>query len=227
MVWATRWLTVRMTRMRRVSRVLDGPNWVRFGTALLVAALVGWLLSPDSVEAALLGGWAGAGLVFVTWTALVIVPMDPEATSEHAVREEPARSVAHLIVLLAAVASLAGVAVTLVGGVLGSGDITMATVLASVVVSWACVHTVFALRYARAYYTAPAGGIDFHQSEPPRYTDFTYLAITVGMSFAVSDTDLASSAMRRVAQVHALLAYLFGTVVVALLINLVAGLAGT
>jgi len=216
-----------MTRMRQVSRVLDSPPGVRIGAALLVGLLLGWLLSWDSVAAAVLGGWAGAGLVFVAWTALVIVPMDPEDTSEHAVREEPTRGVANLIVLLAALASLAAVAVTLVGGVVGNGDVTMAAVLAAVIISWACVHTVFALHYARAYYTAPAGGIDFHQTEPPRYTDFTYLAITVGMSFAVSDTDLRSSAMRRVAQVHALLAYLFGTVVVALLINLVAGLANT
>jgi uncharacterized membrane protein len=216
-----------MTGTRRVSRVLDSPHGVRIGVAVLAGVLLGWLLSWSSVTAAVLGGWAGAGLVFVAWTALVIVPMDPDETSEHAVREEPTRGVAHVIVLLASLASLAGVAVALVGGALGGGDITIAAVLAAVIVSWACVHTVFALRYARAYYTAPAGGIDFHQSEPPRYTDFTYLAITVGMSFAVSDTDLASSAMRRVAQVHALLAYLFGTVVVALLINLVAGLAGT
>ncbi|MFC8799682.1 DUF1345 domain-containing protein [Promicromonospora sp. NPDC057138] len=216
-----------MTRMRQVSRVLDSPPGVRIGVALLVGALLGWPLSWDSAAAAGLGGWAGAGLVFVFWTVLVIVPMDPEETSEHAVREEPTRGVASLIVLLAALASLAGVAVALVGGVLGNGDITIAAVLAAVIVSWACVHTVFALHYARAYYTAPAGGIDFHQTEPPRYTDFTYLAITVGMSFAVSDTDLGSSAMRRLAQLHALLAYLFGTVVVALLINLVAGLANT
>ena len=205
--------------------MLDGSPGTRIGAALLFGVLLGWLVPWDSVAAAVLGGWACAGLVFVVWTALVIVPMGSRATSEHAVREEPTRAVANLIVLLAALASLAGVAVVLTGGVLGSGDITMAAVLAAVVVSWACVHTVFALHYARAYYTAPAGGIDFHQMAPPRYTDFTYLAITVGMSFAVSDTDLASSGMRRVAQVHALLAYLFGTVVVALLINLVAGLA--
>lgn len=214
-----------MTATQRASQVLDGPHGVRIGVALLVGVLLGWLLAWDSVVAAVLGGWAGAGLVFVAWTALVIVPMDPDETSEHAVREEPTRAIANLIVLLAAVASLAGVAVALVGGGLGAGTVTMGAVLAAVVVSWACVHTVFALHYARAYYSEPAGGIDFHQGEPPRYTDFTYLAVTVGMSFAVSDTDLASSGMRRIAQVHALLAYLFGTVVVALLINLVAGLA--
>lgn len=216
-----------MTGMRRLSRVLDSPTGVRISVAFGVGVLLGWLLSWESAVAAVLGGWAGAGLVFVAWTMLVIVPMDPEATSEHAVREEPTRGVANLIVLLAAVASLAGVAIALVGGGLDDDDVTMGAVLASVIVSWACVHTVFGLHYARAYYTTPAGGIDFHQTEPPRYTDFTYLAITVGMSFAVSDTDLGSSSMRRIAQVHALLAYLFGTVVVALLINLVAGLANT
>ena len=66
--------------------------------------------------------------------------------------------------------------------------------LASVVASWAAIHTVFALRYARMYLTDGAGGIDFHQDEPPRYTDFAYVAVTVGMSFAISDTDLGSSA---------------------------------
>ena len=218
-------MTEQMTGMRRLSSVLDGPHAVRIVVSLLVGALLGWLLAWDSTAAALLGGWAGAGLVFVGWTALVIVPMDPRATSEHAVREEPTRGIAHVIVLLAAVASLGGIVVVLVGGVRADGTVTTAAVLTSVVVSWACVHTVFALHYARAYYSAPAGGIDFHQTAPPRYTDFTYLAVTVGMSFAVSDTDLGSSEMRRIAQVHALLAYLFGTVIVALLINLVAGLA--
>ena len=66
--------------------------------------------------------------------------------------------------------------------------------LASVVASWAAIHTVFALRYARMYLTDGAGGIDFHQDEPPRYSTSPTVAATIGMSFAISDTDLGSSA---------------------------------
>ena len=82
----------------------------------------------------------------------------------------------------------------------------------------------FALRYARIDLSGGAGGIDFHTDEPPRYSDCAFVALTVGMSFAISDTDLASSTMRRTALAHALLSYLFGTVIIALLVNLVASI---
>ena len=214
-----------VTTAQRISKALDTPAWVRIGVATVVGLLVGVLLGWASAAAATLGGWAAAGLVFVVWTMLVVVPMDAEATSEHALREEPSRVIGHVIILLAGVASLAGVVIVLGGGGLKNQPITGTAVLSAIVASWATTHVAFALRYARMYYGVPAGGIEFHQAEPPRYTDFTYIAVTVGMSFAISDTDLASSSFRRVAQIHALLAYMFGTVIVALLVNLVAGLA--
>lgn len=214
-----------MTTTRRLARALDATPGTRIAVAAVAGALVGLLLTWRSAVAAGLGGWAAAGLLFVAWTWLAVAPMDAEATAEHALREVPGRVLAHGIVLLAGLASLGGVVVALVGDGLRGNPVTAAAVLAAVVASWAATHTVFALRYARMYYTAPVGGVDFHQGDPPRYTDFSYLAVTVGMSFAVSDTDLASSSFRRTAQVHALLAYLFGTVILALLVNLVAALA--
>lgn len=209
-----------------MGRALDVLPAVRIGVATAIGIVVGLVLTWSSREAALLGGWAAAGLVYVLWTLLVIVPMDGDATNAHALREVPTRVMAHAIVLLASLASLGGVAAVLVGGQTKHKPVVMAAVLTSVVASWAATHVTFALRYARMYYAAPVGGIDFHQKEPPRYTDFTYLSVTIGMSFAVSDTDVAASRFRRTAQVHALLSYLFGTVIVALLVNLVAGLSG-
>ena len=93
----------------------------------------------------------------------------------------------------------------------------------TVVVSWAVVHTVFAVRYADLYYRA-GGGVDFNEDAKPDYRDFAYLALTIGMTFQVSDTDLQSKAIRRTAIRHALLSYLFGAVVIAMVINVVAGL---
>jgi uncharacterized membrane protein len=215
------------TDAARSRRALDLPPGVRLAVAAAAGVAVGVVLNFESLTASLLGGWAAAGLIFTAWTLAVIVPMDAQETAEHALREEPTRFLERVVVLIAALASLAGLVVVLAGGGLRTNPLTAATVLAAVVASWASVHTLFAVRYARLYYTPPVGGIDFHNDdEAPQYTDFTYISFTVGMSFAISDTDLRTTAMRKAAQVQGLLAYLFGTVVVALLVNLIAGLAG-
>jgi uncharacterized membrane protein len=93
-----------------------------------------------------------------------------------------------------------------------------------VVLSWALVNTVFALKYARLYYAGEDGGIDFHQEQPPTYSDFAYVAFTVGMSFAISDTDLGQPDIRKVALGHSLLSFVFGTFVIAVAVNVVANL---
>ncbi|HEV7424435.1 MAG TPA: DUF1345 domain-containing protein, partial [Candidatus Paceibacterota bacterium] len=68
------------------------------------------------------------------------------------------------------------------------------------------------------------GGIDFNNNLPPAYSDFVYLALSIGMTFQVSDTSLKSNEFRRLALRHALISYLFGTVIVATTINLIVGL---
>jgi uncharacterized membrane protein len=211
----------------RVAALLDVPPAVKLGGAAATGVVVGLVLQLGSAAAALLGGWAAAGTIFVVWTLAAVTPMDAQATAAHALREEPARAIERLVVFIAAGASLAGLVAVLMQGGLRSDPAGSAAVLAAVVASWGCIHTLFALRYARLYYTAPEGGIDFHLEEggAPTYTDFTYVAFTVGMSFAISDTDLRTTTMRRAAQAHALVSYLYGTVIVALLVGLIGGLA--
>ena len=96
-------------------------------------------------------------------------------------------------------------------------------VVVSVVLSWAAVHVVFTLRSARLYH-AQDGGIDFHADAPPDFKDFLYVALTIGMTFQVSDTDLNAKSIRMTAIRHALLSYLFGVVVVSTTINVIATL---
>ena len=211
--------------IRRSRRFGDVSPLVRLIAGGVVGLAAGLGFTWQSGMAALLGGWAVAAAVYVGWTWLALVPMDPQETMAHATREEPTRAGAHVVVTAAAVLSLVGVGAVLVGGSKRDPQVLIAA-LSTVVASWAAVHTIAAVRYARVYGTDPVGGINFHQDEPPRYTDFAYIALTVGMSFAISDTDLASSELRRVTLGHALLSYVFGTVVVALLVNLVAGLGG-
>ncbi|MGY1634877.1 DUF1345 domain-containing protein [Geodermatophilus sp. SYSU D01186] len=176
-------------------------------------------------EIAVLVGWAVAagGLLFWVWR--ISWPRDAEGTKRLA-EEEGRTRVTDTAVLGAAVASLAAVVEGLVRS--GSGDaVGVATVLLGVLVvilSWALVNTVFALKYARWYYSGGDGGIDFGQREPPAYSDFAYVAFTVGMSFAMPDTQLQDTSIRKVALGHALLSYLFGTVVIAVAVNLVTNL---
>ena len=212
-------------RLRRLSGLLDVRPGIRIAVSAAAGIAVGLALTWNSAVAATMGAWATTGVLSTLWTWLVIVPMNPTETAAHATREEPERFAAHLVVITAAIASLSGVVLVWTGAEKNAGPLGIATVLAAIFASWAAIHTMFALRYARMYYTGPDGGVDFHQQEPPCYTDFTYMAVTVGMSFAISDTDLKASSFRRTAQVHALLSYLFGTVILALLVNLVAGLS--
>lgn len=201
---------------------------MRVGVALL-AGIAGGLIAGTIGEPAAspLIGWDVAAVVFAVWTWLTIWPQTGAATARHAVREDPSRAAADVIILGAAVASLAAVTVVLLhaGKAKGSArllDIGLA--IASVVASWVVVHTVFTLKYARLYYHGVDGGIDFNGEDPPRYSDFAYIAFTIGMTFQVSDTDIQTDDMRRAALRHALLSYLLGAVIIAVTINLISGL---
>jgi uncharacterized membrane protein len=172
----------------------------------------------------LLAGWMVAAVLFVGWTLLTIWPMGPADTAGHANRDDPGRGTLDVLVLLSAVASLGAVAILLLEQATNSGLDSMLSV-ASVVLAWVAVHTVYTTRYAGLYYTSPVGGIEFNEDDPPQYSDFVYLAFTIGMAFQVSDTAFTNKDIRKVALRHSLLSYVFGAVILAGTINLIAGLA--
>jgi uncharacterized membrane protein len=94
--------------------------------------------------------------------------------------------------------------------------------------SWSLTNTVYAFKYARVYYFGEpdAEGIDFNQTQPPAYSDFAYMAFTVGMAYAVAETQPTSTYVRRLVLGHAVLSYLFGTGLLAIAVSLVTNLAG-
>ena len=200
----------------------------RVGFALLagaVTASIGWLTMP--VVASILLGWDIAVVIYLAWTGASVWNLDPGRTAQLANREDPSTPVAELVVLLAGTAMLAAVGFALVKAGQASGGLKAYLVtigLFSVVSSWAVVHTVFGLRYARAYYSDPVGGIAFNEAEPPNYIDFAYYSFTVGMTFQVADTNITARAVRRTTLHHALLSYLFGAVLLGIVINVVATL---
>jgi len=208
---------------------MDPVAGVRMTACLVVGVIAaGGFAVAGLIDIAPLGGWDVAALVYLVWIWWQIAPADAARTAAVAVREDGSRALTDVVLLLAAVASLVGVGDLIVlGAAKGdpiSPDLALALAVTSVVLSWAVVHTIYTLRYARLYYVGGDGGIDFNQDERPRYADFAYVAFSIGMTFQVSDTDLTSTTVRATALRHALLSYLFGAVIIAVTINLVAGL---
>jgi len=201
----------------------------RLVTSLVVGVVVGALaIVLGTWQVGLLVGWMAASAVFGAWMWFTMWPMDAEATAEHALRQDAGRTATDLAVLVAAVASLGAVGLLLLGSSSASAstkDVYAALSVSGVALAWATIHTLFTARYARLYYSPTPGGVDFNEGEPPTYRDFAYLAFTIGMTFQVSDTSLTSREMRANALRHGLLSYLFGTVIIASMINLVAGLS--
>ena len=203
-------------------------------TQLLVATSAGTLVGVPLLilapwQYAPLVGWDVAATVYMAWVWIVMWNRDAENTARMAVYADPTRAITDLLLLGAAAISLIAVAFVMARAPSAPdsfGAIMVAVLgLVSVALSWAVVHTVFTLRYARLYYTGPDGGVDFHQDEPPKFSDFAYLSFTIGMTSQVSDTDLTSEQLRRTVLRHALLSYLFATGILAAAVNVVVSLS--
>jgi uncharacterized membrane protein len=200
-------------------RVLIGAGGGVVAAAVALAAGASW-------SVAALAASDVAALVFVVWVWLTVGTADASETAHVARAEDNSRPAAEAILLGAGAASLVAVAFTLgqAGHTKAPGrGLLTALALGSVALAWASVHTVFLLRYARLYYSPPEGGIDF-KGEAPDYRDFAYLALTIGMTFQVSDTDLTRKRIRRMALHHAAISYVFGTGIVAITVSSVAAL---
>ena len=212
----------------RRERRLGPSSRTRLLTSVAVGAGVGLvcgaLVSPWQL--CLLAGWMAGAMVFAAWIWGTIWPMDAAATRRHAVREDPGQAVTDAVIIVASVASLAAVALLLLAGSStgATRDVHVAVCVGGVVLAWGTVHTLFTIRYARLYYGSDQG-VDFNQEKPPRYSDFAYLAFTIGMTYQVSDTDLKTSRIRATALVQGLLSYVFGVFIIAFTINLVASLS--
>ncbi len=191
----------------------------------LACGAVAALFSPWQLS--ILVVWDVTALCMIAWVWFAIAHFDAESTAALATREDGSRVVTQITIISASVASLVGTALALAKAEQlhhGGRFILLAAGFATIVVSWTIVHTIFMLRYAHEYYTPPIGGIEFNSKELPDYRDFAYVAFTVGMTFQVADTNLSHKVVRRTVLKHALLAYLFGAVIVGVTVNVVASL---
>jgi uncharacterized membrane protein len=103
--------------------------------------------------------------------------------------------------------------------------------IGTILLSWAYIHSVFALHYAHEYYGAgrdsQIGGLAFPGKDEPDYWDFVYYALVVAMTAQVSDVQITGKTMRRLTAVHGTISFFFNAAVLALAVNIVSGLMQT
>ena len=195
-----------------------------------VAYVIGTAWLPDPARAIV--AWDVFGIVFLILITAVMVGAAPAQMPANASAQEEGEWTIFAVVLTGTVVSFAAI-VKEFSGTKDSNPATVhqhvALVVTTLIVSWLVTQVAFAMRYAHEYYTpsngvAPDKGLDFPGDEEPDYWDFTYFAIVLGMTFQVSDVQITSRKLRRLATVHGLLGFLFNTVIVALTVNLAANL---
>lgn len=201
---------------------------VRFLFGGVLGIVAGVITAPVlGIAVALLVGWSAFAAVLVIWVLVVTWPMDHTRTRTHASAEDPGHRVGRLIAIIGSMMSLAAVGIVLVQSHQSGQARTLllaCIVLASVVASWFLIQVGYMLRYARMYYSSPEGGIDFNDDEPPQYSDFAYFSVGLGMTYQVADTDVHTKELRKVIVAQTMLAYLFATVIIGTVVNLVTSL---
>lgn len=200
----------------------------------LLAALCGialfLVLALAGVEGRTVIAWDGFALVFMASVA-GDADAGPSEIAAHAEAQEAGEWLVFSVTVLGILASI----VAVFSEFSGLKDVspavrTFRVILVAItpLVSWLATHVVFALRYAHEYYEArPDGmrrGLEFPSDTAPDYWDFLYFAMVLGMTFQVSDVQVTDRYLRRLALLHGLLGFLFNTVIVALTVNLAAGL---
>lgn len=197
------------------------------------AALAVASLSDRGAPTAFLVGVVVFAVFFVAPYLWFMMRASAEQTEELVEGLSPGRTTGDVIILAGAAAGLFGVVWMLTSTSKGADAKAVEGLLALAAVGsgWLLIHVMYAMRYARHWFNAETGCVDFNNTDNPAdyhpaYSDFLYLAFAVGMSFAISDTNLRTVRVRRIAIGHTVLSYLFGTIVVAATINLIAGLGG-
>jgi uncharacterized membrane protein len=202
---------------------LSAVNRLQIGVAIGAVVGVGVGVAAGSLLGVLVGIAAtGTAIVVAGW--LVLWPMDAARTRANVQREDFRPVAEEIVIVAAALSGLVAIVVLLLLSGSGSGRAAAAVSPVGVFTVWAALHLMYASRYAHLYYEAPVGGIDFNNDDLPTYRDFLYFSYNLGMTYQVSDTSVAKTTIRAIVLRHCLLSYVFGTVILATMINLVVGI---
>jgi uncharacterized membrane protein len=213
-----RWAPVRFVRAR---------PWLAVSTVVFLAVFGTLMLSRVKPASALLLSFDVGVLLYLT----MLTRMFNRASSEHMCRHALGQDTGRRSTLWIAVALSVVVLVALsteLHAAKGGGAKAMGMAALSIVLSWLFMNTMYALHYAHGYYGdfgKQHEGLDFPGTKQPDYWDFVYFAFVIGMCFQVSDVQITSHTLRRTALLHSVVAFFFNVFIIAISVNIAAGLA--
>jgi len=212
------------------------PALVRFFSALITAFILFIILRGQTIPVQFMSAWLGFSVVNLIFFWVIIFTAHPREIARIARKQDFSRLLIFLVILLASFVSLVAI-VLLLRELPNPGQsgyyFHIVLSIASVTCSWFLIHTTFTFRYAHLYYTCKEdevinkecrGGLDFPNDNTPDYLDFAYFSFVLGMTFQVSDVQITSGIIRRLTLLHSLIAFIFNTTFLAIIVNIIAGL---
>jgi uncharacterized membrane protein len=191
----------------------------------IAIGIVAFFLLPGSLRLVtrLTIGWD----IFVAFYLVLVCTLVLRSGLTHirrnAILQDDGRFLILLVTALGAFASIAAIVLGLDETHRSGPELALATV--TIALSWAAVHTTFALHYAHEFYRGKPGGLNFpsgDKPEEPDYWDFVYFSFVIGMTAQVSDVGVTDRIIRRTATVHGIISFIFNTALVALMVNIAA-----
>jgi uncharacterized membrane protein len=195
-----------------------------FGSILV--AIVAFFLLPGSLRLVtrLLIAWDTFAGLYLVLAYIMIFRCGLAHIRRNAALQDDGRFLILLMSALGAFASIAAIVFELGASNRSAPQLTLATL--TIALSWATVHTIFALHYAHDYYRgAKPGGLQFprgDQHDHADYWDFVYFSFVIGMTAQVSDVGITDKIIRRTATVHGIISFVFNTALLALVVNIAA-----
>lgn len=210
------------------------PRFIRLIRArprLVVAALIGLIIiaalpSHWWLTTRLLLGWDIGIALYLLAIMQVVARADAAHIRHRAAIEDEGQIGVLLLTIAAALASIGAIVVLLASkGASGRDLLQLALAIATIVLSWAFIHTIFAFHYAHDFYgdrAASKGGLLFPNTPDPNYWDFLYFSFIIGMTSQVSDVAISSRMIRRTATAHGIVSFLYNVALVSLMVNIAA-----
>lgn len=205
--------------------------------SLATAALFMWLASVAGWSKEIFSwlsfafGWVGFALCYLSLSWAIMFKSTPDIVDHLADKEDGSIAFVFVMVMFTTFMSLAVVLALVIGEKEHSipEPYFIGLIIFALALSWSMVHTMYVLHYGRLYYKEDKGGLSFPEGEKfkPDYMDFAYFSFCIGCTFQVSDVEISDRRLRKVVLVHSLLSFAINTFLVALTINIIAGLSGS
>jgi uncharacterized membrane protein len=220
-----------MSRTRRrgpwVVRIVRARPRLFTSVAISIVVAVALIEVTDWRPATcMLFGWDIGVALYLLLASHVMAVSSVQAIRKHAAQQDEGQITILVLTVSAALASVGAIFAELGAGAEASGGPQLTRVIlaaTTILLSWAFIHTIFALHYAHEFYDDDPGGMTFpgHEGDPD-YWDFLYFSLVIGMTSQVSDVAVTTKRIRRTVSAHGVISFVFNAALLALTVNLAA-----